>query len=143
MKKHSLLFVALFLSSLIVPVVAYSAVTPDSIRGWLAAAALPFMWVVGALYTRLPVLKNWTNDAVPWVNLVLFVLTTYFVPAANAGVFSGVTGLGGLLWRTAVGGATSAVSSLLYDKFLKPILDRTVPKPVPDAPALRTTKRAR
>lgn len=121
------LLLALFVAS---PFVASAAsVTPEDIKSWLALAAIPFMWLLGAVYTRWPVLKRYTNDAVPWVNLVAFVLSTYLVPAANAGFFDALGGAGSLLWRTAVGGATSAVASLLYDKFLKPVMDRVVPKP--------------
>ena len=128
-RTHLTALLCALMLSMLLPVVAAAAVSPDGIKGWLALTALPFMWAIGALYTRLPALKKYTNDAVPWINLVLFVFTTYLVPAANAGVLSGVTGFGGLLWRTAVGGATSALSSLLYDKFFKAILDAKVPKP--------------
>jgi len=122
-------FLLTFALMAMVPVVASAAVNPEDIKGWLALSAIPLMWGLGALFTRLPQLKSIPNAATPWVNLVAFVLATYLVPAANAGFFDSIATGGGLLWRTAVGGATSAVSSLLYDKFIKPILDRAVPKP--------------
>jgi hypothetical protein len=129
--KGCLLTLILLVAS---PFVAVAAgMTPDDIKGWLALSAIPLMWVLGAIYTRWPVLKNYTNDATPWVNLVAFVFATYFVPAASAGFWDSITPGASLLWRTIVGGATSATASLLYDKFLKPILDRTVPAAVPDA----------
>jgi hypothetical protein len=115
---------------LVAPFAASAAdLSPEGIKGWLALSALPLMWVLGGIYTRLPALKGLTNAATPWVNLVAFVFATYLVPAANAGFFDSLATGGSLLWRTAVGAATSSVASLLYDKYLKAIVDKFVPVP--------------
>ena len=113
------------------------AITPEQVKSIIDGNAMVILFVVGVCYTRFPFLKNWTNHAVPWLNLVVYVAMQYLVPKAQAGVVSDAVGFGGLLWNVARGAATSAVTSVLYDKFVKEILDRFLPKPVPTIAAAR------
>jgi len=119
--------VLLMLVAFSVPAFA-SPVTPDSIKALIDGNAMIIMFVVGILYTRIPALKGLTNQFTPWLNLVVYVVTQYLVPSAHAGVLNDMTGFGGLLWVTVRGGATSAVTSLLYDKFVKHWLDQWLPQ---------------
>jgi len=125
--KHLKLF-AIVVGLLWVPFVASAAVTPEQVKALIDLAAVPIMWAVGALYSRLPALKKWPNAAIPWLNLGTYVLATYFVPPAQAGFFDSVGDFGSLVWNTARAGATSAVASLFYDKFFKSPFDKYVPK---------------
>lgn len=107
------------------------AIDPDAVRVVFDTYAGIIMFVVGLLYTRLPALKNLPNKAIPWVNLIGYVLAKFAVPDAHAGALGALAGFGGLLWTVAKGGATSALTSLLYDKFLKHPLDHALPAAVP------------
>lgn len=115
-----------------VPAIALAAapITPDSVKALFDAYAMVIMFVWGLVHTRVPALKSIPNDVLPWVNAVGYIVAKLAVPAeAHAGALGGLADFGGLLWLTARGAATSAVTSLLYDKFAKPFLDRWLPKP--------------
>lgn len=129
-KKFIMACVAVLAVFIMSPFIAMAAsVSPEDIKGWLSLTAVPFMWIIGAIYTRLPALKRFTNNAIPWINLVAFVFATYLVPAANAGPWDAVVPTLSLFWRITIGAATSSFASVLYDKFIKPTLDAAVPKP--------------
>lgn len=115
------------------------AVTPQAVQSLFDAYFGIIMFVWGLLHTRLPMLARLPNDAVPWINTLLYIVAKMAVPEAHAGVLGAIGSFSGLLWVTARGAATAAVTSLLYDKFLKAPLDKLVPKatvkPAPLAPA--------
>lgn len=128
-----LLFVALLVA---VPRLVFAQVeepgglTPAKLIALFDQWAMVIMAVIGVIWTRVPALKRWTNDAVPWVNAVAYILAAIAMPSvAHAGLGESIAGFGGLLWTVAKGGAMSAVTSLLYDKFAKAILDKYLPKP--------------
>ena len=60
-----------------------------------------------------------------------YILMKYIwpAPAEAAGVGHAVAGAAGFLWTTAMGAWTSALTSLLYDKFVKASLDKVLPAP--------------
>lgn len=106
--------------------------TPDSLKALFDGNAMLVQFIVGLLYTRLPALKNLSNAAVPWINAVLYVVGTYVLPGvAHASVGGDVSHAAGFMWRVAMGAWTSALTSLLYDKFLKAPIDAKLPVPVP------------
>lgn len=128
MKKLMLVLVVILA---LMPLVSHAgdALTPDRVRGWYDVNAALLMLAWGVMHTRLPVLAKVPNTLVPWVNAIGYVLAHFVVPNAGASVGSTITSFAGLAWVTARGGATSALTSLAYDKFLKPWLDRWLPKP--------------
>lgn len=102
-------------------------ITPDVVRSFFDANAMLIMFVWGILHTRLPQLAKFPNQAVPWVNVGLYMLTKLIVPDAHAGVLGGVASAGGWAWTVAKGAWLSALTSLLYDKFVKAPLDIVLP----------------
>lgn len=131
-----LLFVALLVvapRAVFAQVTEPGGLTPEKLVSLFDQWAMVVMAVVGVIWTRWPRLKDWTNDAVPWVNAVAYILAAIgsklAVADAHAGVGDAIGGFAGLLWTAAKGGAMSAVTSLLYDKFAKAILDKYLPKP--------------
>ncbi len=124
---------ALTAGLLTVPAIALAAaaVTPDAVKSFFDAYAILFMFVWGLIHTRFPALARVPNEIIPWVNAVGYIVLKFIVPEeAHAGVGGSIVGFGGLVWVTARGAATSAVTSLLYDKFAKVFLDRWLPKAV-------------
>jgi hypothetical protein len=116
-----------------IPLAAFAAnaVTPEQIKSLFDGNAMVIMFVWGLLHTRLPALANVPNALIPWVNLVGYILVKLAVPApAAASIGGNVAAFGGMLWLVARAGATSAVTSLLYDKFVKEFIDKLVPKVV-------------
>lgn len=102
--------------------------SPDALRATFDAQAAVLMLAWGFIHTRYPALVRMPNDLSPWLSAIAYIVAQFVVPPAHAGVFSSVSHFGSLLWVTARAGATSAVTSLLYDKFIKPWLDVVVPK---------------
>lgn len=100
--------------------------TPDAVTSFFDAYAVLIMFVWGFLHTRLPALAKVPNALVPWVNALGYVLARLAVPDAHAdvaGVVAAVTPIA-LAFKGAI---TSAVTSVLYDKFVKHWLDRWLP----------------
>jgi hypothetical protein len=114
----------------VIPACALAAAfTPDSVRTFLDGNAMIIMFVWGLIHTRWPALSNVPNALIPWVNLVGYVLVHFFLPApASASIGGAITSFASLVWVAARGGATSAVTSLLYDKYVGPFLDKWWPK---------------
>lgn len=100
---------------------------PDSIVSFFDANAVLIMFLWGFLHTRLPYLAKFPNYLVPWVNAIGYMLAQLAVPSAHASVISeagAIVGVGAVAAKSAF---TSAVVSLLYDKFFKKWLDYLLP----------------
>lgn len=116
-------------------------ITPEGVRGFFDANAVIIMFIWGILHTRVPFLAKVPNSLVPWVNCVGYILAQLAVPAAHAGLVDTAISAAGVVVVTARGAVTSALTSLLYDKFVKDWLDRWLPVARIASPAPAPRKR--
>jgi hypothetical protein len=77
MKTNKVTFFALLV--LLVPVYAWaqsSIPSPDGARSWFDGHSVLIIFAFGLLWKYLPALKNWTNELIPWLGFIGYVLTS-------------------------------------------------------------------
>jgi hypothetical protein len=128
-----LIRLALFLCMLLsIPVLAQAVIspgglTPEKLTSLFDTWSMVIMTVVGLVYTRWPALRAWPNDLVPWINAVGYIAAKLAIPSAHAGVLGAVGGTLSVAGTVAWGAFLSALTSVLYDKYLKFPLDKKLP----------------
>jgi len=133
--KVILICIALTLAGSVAATYAAS-VTPETVKGWFDLAFVPIMWAIGALYAKIPSLRNLPNAAIPWLNLAVYILGRLVfpgvVPNVEAGVLDALRSVGTPVFLAAKGAATSVLASILWDKFLGSPIGKIVPNQKPD-----------
>jgi len=102
--------------------------TPETLQTLFDANWIIISFVVGILWKYLPALKGVTNNAIPWVNFALYVVTklvsVFAVPDAQAAGFD-VAGTVPNVVGILLGGFTSATwARQLYEGFGRHILTK-------------------
>jgi hypothetical protein len=92
---------------------------------WLKGNSLVWMVLVGFVWKYAPFMKGISNNLIPWVNVLVFVLTTLGGVAVAAGP-GDIAPHVGFATRLLLGFLHSGVATVLYNGFLRPVLDETV-----------------
>ena len=96
-----------------------------NVLGFLKGSAVLLMVVVGVIWKYAPFAKTWSNDLIPWVNVVLYLAGTV------AGVTPALAMTGGgqphnFLTNVMLAFVHSGFAKVLYDGWLKPTLDKAL-----------------
>lgn len=105
---------------------ASAAVTPESVLSWWNGYLASAMVLVGVIYKFVPAFRNWTNAAIPWLNVLVGILpglVQLLTPPAHAGVGpeagAAVVGLGDVVFKAFV---HSATASVIWETFGRSLL---------------------
>lgn len=121
---------AVAVAGLWIPASLFNASSPDAVRAIFSSHGAVIMLAWGLLHTRLPILAKIPNTLAPIFNALGFVLAQFVVPEAHASVATEAVAFGGALWIAIRAAVTSSVTAVLYDKLIKPWLDKALPKAV-------------
>jgi hypothetical protein len=94
-----------------------------NLLAWLKGSAVLIMVAVGMIWKFAPFAKNWSNDLIPWVNVVLYILGTL------GGVTNALAATGGgqphnFATNLLLGFLHSGMAKVLWDGWLKPHVDK-------------------
>lgn len=106
---------------------------PVALLAWLKGNILVLQLLVGFAWKYLPFMKSFSNNLIPWVNVVVFVISVFAGVAVAANVAAPVAPVDVVTHRgffsvVLLGFLHSGVAKILYDGWLKPALDNTVGK---------------
>lgn len=108
-----------------------SHITPEGVQSFFDTYAMLIMFFWGIIHTRVPILAKLPNALVPWVNCIGYILAQLAVSPAHAAGLGSAASAAGVALVAVRGAFTSALTSLLYDKFVKSWLDRWLPASYP------------
>ena len=130
LKLLSAVLLMLFSGTVLAQVDSTSVLHPEkavAALAWLKGSAVLVMLLVGMVWKYAPPLKGWSNDLIPWVNLVLYVLGTF------AGVTNAMAATGGgqphnFATTIVLGFLHAGFAKVLWDGWLKPHIDAAMTK---------------
>jgi len=126
----SIVFATLALSAFVaMPTWSVSA-TPENVIEIFNGQWVIISFVIGMLWKYLPILKSWTNAAIPWVSAIAYMVAKIAtVGSAEAAGFSIASTLPDLVGITIGGFANAVWARQLYEGFGRALLSRWLTKP--------------